>query len=145
MRKPMKKKKPSDPEASNRRIVFLVNPKFQLSFFWYVALLCILLCVALYFSVQLFFQHSYAQAQSMSLGKDHLFFVLLANQMASLRLIFLSVALISLVVVFIGVLYLSHRVAGPMLRLRKSFEAMAKKGEFHEIHFRKHDYFSEVA
>ena len=137
--------KQSKKTIKDRRSWFLINPKFQLSFFGFFASLCVLLCVCFYLAIYFFFRRFNFAAESLNLTKDHMVFVYLNQQEFYLRMIFLSTCLVGLVVVFVGALYLSHRIAGPMFRLRKALDAMAAKGELQAVHFRKGDYFTEVA
>jgi hypothetical protein len=129
----------------DRRSTFLINPRFQLSFFGFFAVLCGLLCTCLYLAIYFFFRKFTYAAETLNLSKDHMIFVYLSQQEFYLRMIFISTALVGLSLVFMGAFYLSHRVAGPMLRLRTSLDAMAKEGRLREIRFRQGDYFTEVA
>jgi nitrogen fixation/metabolism regulation signal transduction histidine kinase len=52
--------------------------------------------------------------------------------------------LVFLVITFIISIFLSHRIAGPLYRLRKSMEEVAKGNFDQRINFRKADHFMEL-
>jgi hypothetical protein len=72
------------------------------------------------------------------------------NQMLSLQLrsllINLSLALAaSLVITAVCTLLISHRLAGPIIRLKKVFSEIEKNGDFPEpVRFRQGDYFEDL-
>jgi hypothetical protein len=61
--------------------------------------------------------------------------------------VFISTALIVFSLLVIGGIFLSHRVAGPLYRLQIFLHQMAESKNQHlkELHFRKSDFFPELA
>ncbi len=41
-------------------------------------------------------------------------------------------------------LWISHKIAGPLVRMKRELNQMIETGEFKPIHFRKHDHFLEL-
>ena len=59
-------------------------------------------------------------------------------------IIFTVVVVLILFVCFVG-LIVSNRVVGPIFKLVREMELLDTTGELKELHFRKNDYFQDVA
>ena len=123
---------------------FLINPKFQLKYvFWMVSTGAGL---ALTYSVLFynFANDSYKLIIELSKVPEETQ-VLMQYQLTKVILIQGVVTFIFLLCIgLVGVLF-SHRVAGPLYKLKSAFERV-KKGEGQlRIYFRKYDEFQEVA
>lgn len=55
------------------------------------------------------------------------------------------VVLISALVSCLAAIYFSHKIAGPVYRLKKHIQQCAEKGRLEEIHFRDNDYLQDLA
>lgn len=79
------------------------------------------------------------------LPDTHYFFQFIRDRQSEMNII----TAISFVFIFILMstlgLIVSHRIAGPMYRLRKHFEKVGDSGNHTPVQFREDDYFQEVA
>ncbi len=73
------------------------------------------------------------------------FFRVLYNMEIMLTNIFVVTSVTVVIASVVGGLIFSHRVAGPMYRLRKHCEAVGRGETLGNVNFRKGDYFSDVA
>ena len=128
----------------NRR-QYLVNRKFQFSFIFYMLLLTTLMILILFASNIVFLNSCFDIGVRIGLPRNHMYFELIDSQRGTMRNIFLigSFATFLCMTIF-GVIF-SHRIAGPLLRLKNYVEAMIAGKVDHELEFRKDDYFSELA
>ena len=78
------------------------------------------------------------------LTPDHVFYRFIADRQVEMNLI-TGVTFFVLLVLVVGFgLVLSHKIAGPMYRLRVHFTQSAERGIAKPVHFREGDYFQEV-
>ena len=130
----------------NKRKRFLIYPRFQLVMIgWFFGLTLGVLFV-FYFSNHLFINGFATQGIALGLPKDHIYFQFLDAQQRRLQLIFLLAGATVLVLTVIVGLVLSHRVAGPIVRMIRHLERGSQNpGPASELNFRKKDYFKELA
>lgn len=123
----------------------LINPEFQLSFMRYFVGIAIV-TVAVFYGAKVFFFHEVrAYLMTMGFQPDHALFEFLSKQSVTMDLIFATAAILeSAFLAWIG-LKLSHRVAGPLHRLRTEMLRTAQGGEVKHLKFRDGDYFNELA
>ncbi len=124
---------------------FLINPRFQLSFLAYTLVVSIL-TIAFFWASDYFFFYKFKQlGQGLGLPSNHVFFQFLNEQHATKNTYYAIAALVSLTFLSIWGLLLSHRVAGPLYRLRKHLHSVAQGDTLSDVRFRKGDFFQEVA
>lgn len=127
----------------NNRKSFLINPPFQLSIVgWFLALAVVLILV-FYLANWYFFYNFSEQARSMGIEDGHVFFLFLKEQQLFMNKIFIFAGIVATLILSIGGIYLSHKVAGPLYRLTKHLEQNSLK-DAKSVTFRKGDYFMEV-
>lgn len=133
--------------AKKRRFVNLfIYPQVQLKLIGAMLLVNIIPCILIY----LFQTESYSAMHEAGLENglilDHPFFELLADSQDSFFYIILFSTLVSCALtLFLGVI-LTHKAAGPMVKLKTVFDAVAKNKEVDgPIYFREGDFFHEVA
>jgi methyl-accepting chemotaxis protein len=129
---------------SNRRKVFLVNPKFQLTMLGVFLGATILSLLAMYLGNNYIFAEFSKKGLEAGLPSDHIYFVFLHNLEYLFSTIYL-VATISTVLFFtiIG-LVVTHRIAGPIYRLTQHMKKSKNEDKVTKILFRKGDYFPEL-
>jgi hypothetical protein len=122
----------------------LIYPKFQL---WLLGIQCLFflaVVIPVLFSVERSFERMSSLAMRSGLSSSHPFYQFIALEKSliveSLWLPLASVALLSL----FAIVWVSDRLAGPIVRLKRDFTEMKESGEFREIHFRKGDFFPEL-
>ena len=124
-----------------KRRQFLVDAPFQLSIIGYFTLLAIIsLCI--FYGSELYFFWKWKQiGHEAGLESGHVFFRFLEEQRRVMSIVFWSTASSSILVMGLGGLILSHRVAGPLVKIRAHLLKYADSKEWEEIRVRRNDYF----
>lgn len=128
-----------------RRKRLLVNESFQLSFIAFTSLLSFLVIGVFYGVTRMFLLKLQNRGVEAGLEPDHVFLHHIADQKPVLDMIFATGSLFSFLILLCGGLFLSHRVAGPVEKLRRHMIGVAKGEEKPGISFRKSDYFHDLA
>lgn len=124
---------------------FLINPKFQLSFLAYTLGISIL-TIGFFYAADAYFFWKFRQlGQGLGLPSDHIFFQFIDEQHATKNTYYAIAAAVTVSFLSIWGLLLSHRVAGPLYRLSKHLSSVASGDTLSDVHFRKGDFFPEVA
>ncbi len=121
-----------------------MNPKFQLSLLGSAAVLALLIAGAMYGVASYSFTQIAAVAHQSGMPANHPIFAHLAELHARLDLVFMGSGLTIFILLMTWGLNLSHRIAGPMHRLRSHFTRMAQGGTLQPVKFRDDDFFQEV-
>lgn len=134
----------SDKGGGYKRRVFLINPKFQLTMLAFTMGMASLAIAVFYVANMVFFNNFYAKGESLGLPRDHVFFQFIEMQQTNMNWIYVttSVAVLGLMAVC-GLLF-SHKVAGPLYRMRKHMTDVAEGKTTADLTFRKGDYFQEL-
>lgn len=124
-----------------RRTILLINRPFQLRFSFYVVswlfALSLIYPLIIYNIFEFLLKHMALDPMGPELAKlDGV-----RKEMVRL-LVFLQ--LLFVVVTFCVSIFVSHRIAGPLYKLKK-FLVAAKEGKLGELHFRKSDHFQDLA
>ena len=127
-----------------KRKVLLINPKFQLQFMAWAAVLAVMLISIFHLAHLWFFRNLREQALRAGLPDSHVFFQFIQDRQAEMNTITIATFLVVAVTIGIVGLLLSHRIAGPMYRLRKHLEESARLGANRPLKFRDGDYFQEI-
>ena len=129
----------SDKNRSN----YLINPKFQWDIILkFIGLACFNI-LSFYVLVYLFFSNLESKAHYVGLKDSHPFLVFVHDQKTLMTFSFIIVAIVNLSVIICMGVFISHRVAGPLYRL-KSYMDNFKMTEVHQVKFRKKDYFMDL-
>ncbi len=132
-------------DKNHKRSRLLIYPAFQLRLIVGLVLSHLVL-VGVFFLTQLIFFYYYkAIGQKMGLPADHMFYGFLGQQQQRMAFFFV---LASLVVMAMGALYsllISHRVAGPIVRVMNYLNGYSQAQEPSPVRFREDDYFLELA
>ncbi|MBF0362954.1 MAG: hypothetical protein HQK49_18185 [Oligoflexia bacterium] len=126
---------------------YLIYPKFQLILIA-VQTLMIITCVATFLiTVKIAFEQMRTIALSAGLSEAHPFFGLINAQENSIYFPWVIAA--SIIAIILGSLvsiYISHKLAGPIVKTVGYFQRIAKNGEVpEELKFRKYDFFKELS
>ncbi len=127
-----------------RRKTLLIHPSFQLRFISWMAALGVLVILLMRISHSWFFYRLKLQAVYAGVPQGHVFYQFIAERQAEMTWIELGcfAGVVCLSTVF-G-LILSHRIAGPLFRLRSHFEKVAETGLPEPLHFREDDFFRDL-
>jgi hypothetical protein len=128
----------------NTRKVYLINPPFQLRIMaWMVGIS--LAPISIFFMAHHYFFWKLKQlGLEIQLEPDHIYFRFLEGQSHQLLMIFLACSLLAIILVAILGLTLSHKIAGPIHRMKRYFIELTEGKPFYQLSFRKNDYFLEV-
>ena len=130
---------------SNRRKIYLINPRFQWRFIGFMAVVSLLAISILFVSNVLFFRNMTQDALAAGLTPDNPFFDFLKEQKSALSMVYFGVSGVVFVLMMgLGVLY-SHRIAGPFYRLNSHMTKIAHGAEPTPVKFRQRDQFQELA
>lgn len=130
--------------AKNQRNLknFLLNPQFQLRLIGYFLGLFIVTTLSLYSTSFLFFWRLKEKALNVGIPKQHVFFTFLEGQKADLDLLFIALALLNLLILIGAGFIISHRIAGPLYKLKKHLTGMDQSSA--DFKLRKNDFFKEL-
>ena len=122
----------------------LIYPHFQVKLIIANLLLIFGIILAVGIQVHSTFNHLKEMGNEVGLAQSHPYFEFVSYQSNlinnGLLVVFIISAIISTVIIF----YLSHRVAGPIVRLIRFFKDLRSTGEIQPLKFRKNDYFTEL-
>ena len=108
-------------KVKSKRKKILVNQDFQLSFVGYFSALALLGIVIIYGANLYFFWNLKQQGHAIGLDLNHVFFQFVADQQRLMNIVFCVTSVFVFFLMILGGLFLSHLVAGPMMRLKKTF------------------------
>lgn len=128
-----------------KRTSLLIHRPFQLAVIAYANAIAAAVLIVLYRAGAYFFQTLERQPQIAALAEGDPLRFFLQQQQHSLLALICGLAVFLCVLVTVGALILSHRVAGPLYRLRHHFDRIAAGGEPGEVRFRQRDLFPELA
>lgn len=129
-------------EASPRSLKnLLINPAFQIKLLSYFVIMFLVTTISLYSTTFLFFWRLKQKALDVGIPDGHVFFQFLANQKSDLDGLFIGLAIFNLLIL-IGVgLFLSHRIAGPLHKLKNHLSKLP--GDPEDFKLRENDFFQE--
>lgn len=104
-----------------------------------------LVCAIFWGATQYFFYRFTQQGVALGLPADHIFFQFIRSQQIQMNWIFALTATLVAVAISIWGLLMSHRVSGPLYRLKIHLEKMTASGNLSPVKFRDKDYFPELA
>jgi len=123
--------------AAYKRSILIINPKFQFKISFLVCFLVlvstVLYPVTIYEIVEQFIAASPDKAEWLANLRNDLFWVLALVQFGMLGLIFISM------------IFISHKIAGPMFKLKSHLQAIRNTQKIEPVYFRKGDSFTDIA
>jgi hypothetical protein len=135
-------------DSKNRKTrSFLINPKFQWTLIGYAAAGATLILLSIYGLISYGFHRFVEVGTVLGLPSDNVYFEFIRMQEVSFNQVILAIALAIGLVLIIGGLIISHKIAGPIHRMKKEFRKMqeSEPPALREIQFRKGDFFPELA
>ena len=130
-------------QVSNRKVL-LINPRFQFQFMAWMGGLAILVVLVMQAAHAWFFYNLRAQAAMAGLPADHVFYRFIQDRQLEMSVITGITFFVVLTLVSVIGIVLSHKIAGPMYRLKKHFDEIAETGKPRPFNFREGDYFQEI-
>src|SRR6185295_4449825 len=83
--------------------------------------------------------------KGIGLQEGHVYYVMLSEQRLASDLVFAFLAVLSIVIVITFGIELSHRIAGPIHRLKNELFQVSQGKDLTEIKFREKDFFPDLA
>ncbi len=124
---------------------YLVNPKLQKNIIYLSFIVSFVVALIIVLAMMYTFMQFEKTGETLGLSERHTYFEFLQIQKKVLIGTFLIVVPLALIVsTGIGLMF-SHRIAGPMYKLKMHLDQLTESGEIKEIKFREGDYFTEVA
>ena len=135
--------KNEQPKGYKRR-VFLINPRFQLFMLGYNIVISLVAIGVIWFANSHFFSDFYQKGEMLGLPKDHVFFQFIQMQQSDMNEWFMIVCLAMVGIMAVSGLLISHKVAGPLYRMRNHMRDVATGKTSGDLNFRKGDFFQEL-
>ena len=132
----------------NRRHLknFLIYPEFQARLIFLMIGLCAITPVILFIVQQVSFQHLYQVGLDSQIPKSHPYFVFMEQFQSKFYQALAVSVVISIVLSIAAGLVISHRVSGPLVKMREFFIRVGKDPKSDQaITFRDSDFFRDLA
>lgn len=120
----------------------LINRPFQLKLIGYFVLLFILTTISLYSTTFLFFWNLRNKGLNVGIPEGHAFYQFLLNQKHDLDMLFIGLAAFNFVLLLTVGFIVSHRIAGPIHKLKQHLQDPNLKNE--PLQLRQTDFFKEL-
>jgi signal transduction histidine kinase len=102
--------------------------------------------IAIFYCANIYFFASLKKTGlQLNLPPEHIFFAFIRNQASTMNVIFLVTAIVAFAFIIFSGLFLSHRVAGPLHRLKKHMNDVIEGKSTKNVSFREKDFFLDVA
>jgi signal transduction histidine kinase len=128
--------------ATFRRRIILINRPFQIRFCAYICAWVLALCfiypVFISNLFDYFVRYVALDPANADIGS------LTATRKEIIRLVIITESAFLILTFMLG-LFISHRIAGPLYKVRRCFEEFSRGGFDRKLYFRKRDYFPELA
>lgn len=130
---------------AKRRLKVWINPRFQWSILGWMWATCGGVVTVFYVGVRYFFWKFEKLGIEAGLQQGHEIFQFLAEQNDQMNRIFLGTSVGAFVFLTVIGILVSHRVAGPVLRVRNHMDRLSDGMTPDDLQFRENDYFPELA
>ena len=124
---------------------YVINPKFQYFMVGFALFQSFVTVGIMYALNRHFFTKFKELGQSANIPGNHIYFQFLNEQQNYMEHALLIVGFLIGAWLTFSVLLLSHRIAGPIYRLTKHMNEISNGKEITDVHFRKKDFFAELA
>ena len=132
-------------EHEERRGQLLIVPEFQKSFLMYTVGIAVGINLFYFVAMAIFFKNLTQQSSALGLPADHVFLQFLQEQQMTLNILIVGMTIMISVGLFLYGLYMSNRIAGPIHHLKVYLRQYRTGTTKQQIHFRKNDYFMDLA
>lgn len=132
----------ASPESPRELKNILINPSFQIKLLSYFAGLFFLTTASLYGTLYLFIWRFKEKALKVGIPEGHVFFDFLSYQQHDLNNLFMILVAVNFVILLLVGFILSHRIAGPIHKLKRHLGQQAPASEPFKL--REHDFFREL-
>jgi hypothetical protein len=126
------------------RLKYFIYPQFQSSLLLANILSNLIVFALIYSQIYSLFESLESTGHSINLPQGHIYFQFIEMQKSNIIWSTLMFVTLSILLTSILTLWFSHRLAGPLVRLKKHLSETIQLGQYHELNFRKGDYFSDL-
>jgi len=126
------------------RLKYFVYPHFQTALLLANVIINLFLFTFLSVRVQFFFDSLLEAGKSAGFGEGHIYYQFINIQRSHLKFEFGVAITVSLILTSVLTLWLSHRLAGPLVRLKNLLKVTADSGVYKNIKFREKDFFKDI-
>ena len=119
----------------------LINKAFQLKLMSYFLGLFIITTITLYSTTYLFFWNMKQKGLNVGIPEGHVYYKFLLNQKHDLDMLFVGLALLNLFLLIAVGFIVSHRIAGPVHKIK---QFLADPANHDEVKLRESDFFKEL-
>lgn len=124
---------------------YLINAPFQLRVLGYFAGLFVVSTFTFYALIFWFFYQWIQTARRVGIPEGHVFYTFIDQQKLQIDVLFFGFALFYLVILVVFGLVVSHRIAGPIVKLKRHLEALAHPTQTPApFALRKNDFFKDL-
>jgi hypothetical protein len=128
-----------------KRKTLLISPDFQLKYLAYSVSFALLGVLILYGANLYFFWDLKNTGKSIGLPPNHVFFQFVQDRKMVMNFVFGITGTVVFLLLGISGLFLSHKVAGPMVRFKAHLKKLTKTKTIDEVKFREKDFFQDIA
>ena len=132
--------------AKNKRSLRIINPGFQLRMAVFLTVIFFMASLVYFLTIDGLIEDILAEASKRNTGADGI------GKMSELKSQYEAIITMLIIyqgvictIVFSGCLFLTHRISGPVYKLRKFLSELREGKDRYKISFRKGDYFQELA
>lgn len=127
-----------------KRKRFLIYPRFQLTLIAFQWVILAAILTSIYFTIGNAVTHLRSTAVEVGLDPNHPFFRLISlEEKLLLKSLKWPFGIAAVAITFLSV-WVSDRLAGPIIRLREFFREMGQTGAPDTVRFRKGDFFDDL-
>lgn len=125
---------------------YFIYPQFQLKLIAIIMAISLLAPVIIFAFQSFSFNQQIKNGQMMNLSENHPYFVFYKEFQSETLFVFAVSVAINFVFAFVIGLVVSHRIAGPLVKLKKHLNHVSQENEKdHPVYFRDGDFFRDVA
>ena len=126
------------------RYKLLIYPRFQVTILLFNFFIVMGIFFLTNWRINAYFNHMKKLGEDASFPSDHIYFQFVSLQEAGLESSLMQIALVGLILSTLGFLILSHKISGPMIRLKRYFANITQTQRVSPITFRAGDFFSDL-
>lgn len=119
----------------------LINSNFQLRLIGYFVTLFLITTGTLYSTTFLFFWNLKQKGLKVGIPENHVYYQFLNNQKHDLDMLFIGLAVVNLIILLVTGFIISHRIAGPLYKMKKFLQDPAKQPA---VQLRQGDFFQDL-
>jgi len=126
------------------RYKLMIYPRFQVTILMFNFFIAMGIFFLTNWRINAYFNQMRKLGEDASFPGEHIYFKFVSLQEAGLESSMIQIALVGLILSTLGFLILSHKISGPMIRLKRYFSNISQTQKVDPISFRNGDFFSDL-